>query len=157
MNIPFSRMLQVLRRNPQAVARMTGENSPIRGTVRFYQMPTGVLVAALITGLPHPGGFLGFHIHSGSQCTGTTEDPFANALSHYNPGQTPHPDHAGDLPPLLSNRGFAFQVFFTHRFTVQEILHKTVVIHSGPDDFTSQPSGNSGKKLACGQIEPFSR
>ena len=155
MNIPFRRMLQVLNRNPQAVAKIHAEHTPFRGIVRFYQLPTGVLVAAHITGLPYPNGIFGFHIHSGSQCTGTAEDPFANTLAHYNPGQTLHPNHAGDLPPLFGNHGFAFQVFFTDRFTVQEILRKTVVIHSGPDDFTSQPAGNAGEKIACGQIEPF--
>ena len=155
MNIPFRRMLQVLSRNPQAVARIHGEHDQIHGVVRFHQMPTGVLVTAHVTGLPHPSGFLGFHIHSGSQCTGTAEDPFANTLAHYNPGQSTHPNHAGDLPPLFGNHGFAFQVFFTDRFTVQEILHKTVVIHSGPDDFTSQPAGNVGKRLPVGRLKDF--
>ena len=155
MNIPFRRMLQILSRNPQAVAKIHAEHTSVRGVVRFYQLPTGVLVAAHITGLPYTNGIFGFHIHSGSQCTGTAEDPFANTLSHYNPGQTSHPNHPGDLPPLFGNHGFSFQVFFTDRFTVREVLGKTIVIHSGPDDFTSQPAGNAGEKIACGQIEPF--
>ena len=46
MQIPFHRMLQVLSRNPQAVAKMHGEHNPIHGVVQFFQMPTGVLVAA---------------------------------------------------------------------------------------------------------------
>ena len=155
--VPFHRMVHMLNRKPQAVASVHGsrEYATIGGFVYFYQMTNGVLVAARIMGLPDTNGIFGFHIHSGFQCTGTTEDPFANTLTHYNPGQTPHPHHAGDLPPLFGNHGFAFQVFFTDRFTVQEILNKTVVIHSGPDDFTSQPAGNAGKKIACGQIEPF--
>lgn len=155
MNIPYHRMPRILSRRPQAVARIHSKYAAIDGFVYFYQMPDGVLVAARIMGLPDTNGFFGFHIHSGSQCAGTAEDPFANTLSHYNPGQTSHPHHAGDLPPLLGSHGFSFQVFFTDRFTVQEILGKTVVIHSGPDDFTSQPAGNSGEKIACGQIEPF--
>ena len=155
MNIPFRRMLQILSRNPQAVAKIHAEHTSVRGVVRFYQLPTGVLVAAHITGLPYTNGFFGFHIHSGSQCTGTAEDPFANTLSHYNPWQTSHPHHAGDLPPLLGSHGFSFQVFFTDRFSVREVLGKTVVIHSGSDDFTSQPAGNAGEKIACGQIVPF--
>ena len=40
----------------------------------------------------------------------------------------------------------------TDRFSVSDILGRTLVIHISPDDFTTQPSGNSGKKIACGQI-----
>ena len=162
--IPFHKIMCVLRREPQAVARVHGnrEYAKICGDVYFYQMADGVLVAARVTGLPKPtqeapGRFFGFHIHSGSRCAGTSEDPFADTLGHYNPDDTSHPNHAGDMPPLFGNRGFAFQVFFTNRFCVQEILHKTVVIHSRPDDFTSQPAGNAGKKIACGQIKAFRR
>ena len=43
--------------------------------------------------------------------------------------------------------------FLTDRFTLKEIIGRTVVIHSMPDDFTSQPSGNSGEKIACGVIK----
>jgi Cu-Zn family superoxide dismutase len=39
-----------------------------------------------------------------------------------------------------------------NKFTVNEIIGRTVIIHSQPDDFTTQPSGNSGKKIACGEI-----
>ena len=41
----------------------------------------------------------------------------------------------------------------TNRFTVREIIGKTVVIHNMPDDFRSQPAGDSGMKIACGVIE----
>lgn len=41
---------------------------------------------------------------------------------------------------------------FTGRFFVEDIIGRTVVIHSGPDDFYTQPSGNPGNKIACGVI-----
>ncbi|MCX7614928.1 MAG: superoxide dismutase family protein, partial [Clostridiales bacterium] len=63
-----------------------------------------------------------------------------------------HPGHAGDLPPLFGNYGHAFMAVFTGRVSVSEIIGRTVIIHASPDDFTTQPSGNSGKKIACGQI-----
>jgi Cu-Zn family superoxide dismutase len=53
---------------------------------------------------------------------------------------------------LFGNQGFAFMTVLTNRFSVDEIAGRTVVIHRSPDDFTSQPSGNSGPKIACGQI-----
>lgn len=159
-NIPFYRMLNTLNRRPEAAARVRGSQAyaAISGRVFFYQMEGGVLVAAQVEGLPNrksgaSQGIFGFHIHSGSRCSGTKEDSFADALTHYNPDGAPHPNHAGDLPPLFGNRGYGFQVVFTDRFSVREILHKTVVIHSWPDDFTSQPAGNAGEKIACGRIE----
>ena len=48
--------------------------------------------------------------------------------------------------------GYAFSAFLTDRFTVKEIVGRTVIMHSSPDDFTSQPSGNAGEKIACGEI-----
>ena len=98
------------------------------------------------------GGVFGFHIHEGNACTGNENDPFANAGGHYNPTNCPHPYHAGDLPPLFSNNGYAFMSVLINKFTVNEIIGRTVIIHSQPDDFTTQPSGNSGKKIACGEI-----
>lgn len=159
-NVPFHRLLRVLSQRPQAMARVRGSRaySTISGCVYFYQTAHGVIVAARVAGLPkptvdYPSGIFGFHIHSGSRCSGTEKDPFADAFMHYNPDGAAHPNHAGDLPPLFGNHGYAFQVFLTDRFSVREILHKTVVIHAMPDDFTSQPAGNAGAKIACGQIE----
>ncbi len=61
--------------------------------------------------------------------------------------------HAGDLPPLLSNNGRAYCQVLTGRFRVSDVIGKTVVIHSGPDDFMTQPSGNAGEKI----ISQFSK
>lgn len=80
-------------------------------------------------------------------------DPFSNAMAHYNPENCPHPYHAGDMPPLFGNQGYAFLMFLTDRFMVRNVIGKTVIIHDNPDDFTTQPSGNSGAKIACGVIQ----
>lgn len=126
------------------------------GSVTFRQMQSGVLVTAEVRGLPSGGKcdrrIFGFHIHGGGECSGNSSDPFADAGAHYDNADCPHPYHAGDLPPLFGNHGYAYMSVFTDRFTVREIIGKTVIIHDMPDDFTSQPSGNSGKKIACGRI-----
>jgi len=154
--------ISMLRRRPQAVARIRGsaEYPGIIGSALFFQKKEGVLVAAEVFGLPAPEEVCGsptfaFHIHSGGTCTGNAGDPFADALAHYNPQDCPHPYHAGDLPPLFGNNGHALLMVLTDRFTVQEVLGKTVIIHADRDDFTSQPSGDAGKKMACGQIKAF--
>ena len=156
--INFLTLLQ--QRSPvKAVIRGSALYPEINGIVYFYQTNFGVIVAAEITGLPKPANLcenpiFALHIHSGGRCLGNAEDPFAEAMTHYNPDDCDHPNHAGDLPPLFGNNGYAFSVFLTDRFDVNEVIGKTIIIHSQPDDFTSQPSGNSGEKIACGVITP---
>ena len=143
MWIPFGR--------PEALARVAGsEKAPcLYGTVKLYQMGKNILVVADIGGLPSSEtGIFGLHIHMGGDCC----DDFENTGSHYNPEGKEHPCHAGDLPPLFSCGGKAFLAVLTDRFCMQEVLGRTVVIHSGPDDFHSQPAGNAGEKIACGTI-----
>ena len=159
-----SNLPAILRKLPHAVAVVQGspENSQINGTVKFYQLASGVLVVADILGLPPSAtvcqnSIFAFHIHGGAACTGNREDPFANAGTHYNPRSCPHPYHAGDMPPLFNAGGQAFLVFLTDRFAVSEIMGKTVVLHDRPDDFTTQPAGNAGNKIACGVISPVRR
>ena len=154
----------LLQKLPNAVAVMRGrpEKRGVHGTVKFYQSTGGVLIVANILGLPSSSEackspIFAFHIHGGSDCSGNEEDPFANAGTHYNPGGCPHPYHAGDMPPLFAAGSRAFLVFLTDRFTVDEILGKTVIIHDGIDDFTTQPSGNAGNKIACGIISKVRR
>lgn len=131
-----------------ALIRGGKRNPQIRGMVKFYESRDGVVVEARIQGLPG-SGFFGFHIHEGGDCMG---EGFPNTGSHYNPENKNHPHHAGDLPPLLGNQGRAYMQVLTDRFRTEEILGKTVIIHSGSDDFTTQPSGNAGEKIACGVI-----
>lgn len=138
---------------PDAVARIKGgaDAPSLNGEVRFYQECGNVLVVADMSGMPICGGtgFFALHIHEGDACGG---EGFAQTGGHYNPKGAAHPNHAGDLPPLMRYRDCAFLAVRTDRFCVQEIIGKTVVIHSGPDDFQSQPAGNAGKKIACGVI-----
>ena len=153
-NHRFMQFLTKLQQRPNAIAKICGscDYPDIYGKGYFYQTYCGVLVAVQVTGLPKKGIFA-LHIHSGNCCTGNENDPFADAMTHYNPENNPHPYHAGDLPPLFGNKGEAFQVVLTDRFSICEIVNRTIIIHSAPDDFTTQPAGNSGEKIACGVIK----
>ena len=128
-----------------AIACIRGNG--IRGSVKFFPQYPGVMVTAEIFGLPD--GFHGFHIHTGSDCSGPA---YANTGAHYAPDGAPHPDHAGDLPPILSCGGKSYLAVFTDRFSIRDVLGRTVVIHSGRDDFKTQPAGDAGEKIACGVI-----
>ena len=155
----FVSFSNLFRRRPDAVAIINGdrEHGELHGVARFYTVDSGVMVRTEVRGLPTEEGkctspVFGYHIHSGGQCGGNKKDPFASAMGHYDKNSCPHPYHSGDLCPLFGVRGRAVSVFLTDRFTVSDIIGRTVVIHSSPDDFTSQPSGNSGSRLACGVI-----
>ena len=147
-------VLDELEDTPSAVAVLKGSAAypSIRGEVRLFETTEGIVVVADVKGLPMQaecGGVFGFHIHEGAGCGG---DDFAETLGHYNPKNCPHPYHAGDLPPLFSNQREAWMAVWTDRFTLQEIIGRTAVLHLRPDDFMTQPSGNSGMKIACGVI-----
>ncbi len=138
---------------PSAVAHIRGGSlaPDLHGEVGFYQKRDGVLVVVKIFNLPRDSdtGFFALHIHEGNSCSG---EGFSDTKGHYNPMGVPHPSHAGDLPPLLRYNGGASMAVMTDRFRADEIIGKTVVIHGGTDDFRTQPSGNSGEKIACGVI-----
>ena len=141
---------------PKAMAWVTdNKNNPkTSGLVKFYQPSNGgVLVEAEFFGLPDSStmgnsDFFAMHIHNFPDCG----HDFANVGTHFNPGKLPHPFHAGDLPPLLSNQGYAWMAFFDRRFTIEDIIGKSIIIHAQGDDFMTQPSGNPGKGIACGDI-----
>lgn len=156
----FSDFLKCVKSRPQAetVIRGSKDYPDIRGKVSFYNTRGGVLVRAEITGLPKgytdcDSPIFAFHIHSGNACAGNSTDLFADAKGHYNPYDCMHPYHAGDLPPLFSANGNAVLEVLTDRFTIPQIIGKTVIIHDHIDDFTTQPSGGAGQKIACGVIK----
>lgn len=146
---------------PLAYAYISGSRDypGINGTASFYPIMEGTLAAITVNGLPFYDTqcfqyIFGLHIHEGRLCRGDEEDPFSAAGEHFNPDHCPHPYHAGDLPPLLGNKnGDALQVFYTDRFRPEEIFDRTIIIHLMPDDFHTQPSGNAGVKIACGEIK----
>ena len=137
----------------------------IRGLVTFADIPGGVMVCADVAGLPpyapatgnkSPIGPFGFHIHEKGNCEiGNPANPFESAGGHWNPTNQPHGNHAGDFPVLVADNGRARMCFILSRFTVDEILGRSVMIHENPDDYRTQPAGNSGKKIACGSIKPW--
>ncbi len=156
-NYPNFSLLSKLK--PKASAKIYGnkQNPSIIGNAYFYQLNFGVIVVVDVEGLPKndecDSPIFAMHIHAGDSCSGNENDEFADSGTHYNPKNYPHPYHAGDLPPLFSANGYAFSMFLTSRFTIDEVVGKTIIIHSSVDDFKTQPSGNSNEKIACGEIK----
>ena len=149
----------VMQMEPACKAEVKGSSAypDLEGNVSLYPFWDGTLVVAEVWGLPTEEGpcqekVFGFHIHEGHSCNGNAADPFADAGGHFNPHNCEHPQHAGDFPPLFENKGYALTMFYTNRFQPEEVEGRTVIIHGMPDDFHTQPSGDSGMKIACGVI-----
>ena len=136
----------------------------ITGWVLFEDVPGGTMVCVQVTGLPpyrpakhendNPIGPHGFHIHELGSCEiGNPANPFQASGQHRKPAHQPHGNNAGDFPVLFSNKGFAQMSFFTNKFKPADVVGKSVIIHESPDDYRTQPAGNSGRRLACGIID----
>lgn len=146
---------------PDAVARVEGGPlAPnLQAVVAFRQVAGGVEVTVEARSLPPylagdpPIGPHGFHIHEHGDCTvGNPGEPFLAAGGHFNPDNQPHGNHAGDFPVLFSNSGTARMRFFSDRLRVADVIGRSVIIHENPDDFRTDPAGNSGRRLGCGVI-----
>ena len=144
---------------PSAVAQL----QPTRGhgasgTVRFTQQADGVLVAARLSGL-NPGRQHGFHIHEKGDCS---SGDGMSAGGHFNPGGQPHgpqdaAHHAGDLPALMADSTGSVDASFSVKgLTIgagpNDIVGKGLIVHTAPDDYKTQPTGNAGARIACAVI-----
>ncbi len=151
----FRNLLREGRADACAAIRGNTANPTLTGTAGFYATPyNGILIEVEVCGLPYENNgsgsnFYGMHIHENGNCS----DDFSMTGNHYDPDGVPHPGHAGDLPPLLGSGGYAYTAFYTSRLSICDIIGRSIIIHGMPDDFVTQPSGNSGGKIACGVIK----
>lgn len=140
-------LTSVINNPPCSYAFIKGDNH-IEGTVCFYPFLLGSIMLYEIKNLPDDKkGIFAFHIHSGKNCQ--------DVQTHYNPTNKLHPYHIGDLPPIFSSCSLGWSMVYLDKIDCREIVGKTIVIHGDKDDFTTQPSGNPGRMIACGVIEKF--
>jgi Cu-Zn family superoxide dismutase len=142
---------------------MIGTDGQPVGWARFVEDGTGIVhVNVHVRGMSP--GLHGIHIHAVGLCEPTT---FGSAMGHHNPRTVVHGldsatgGHAGDLPNLTVNAaGIGRLDAKTDRATLSAGLTSVfdgngsaLVIHAGPDDQITDPTGNSGGRVACGVIE----
>jgi superoxide dismutase, Cu-Zn family len=132
--------------------------SKVSGTVTFTEEADGVKVRAEITGLT-PGNH-GFHVHEFGDCSAADA---SSAGAHFNPTHEPHagPDsaerHVGDMGNVQADAsGKAKLEYVDHQISLtndeRSVIGRSVVVHVKADDLKSQPSGDSGARVACGVI-----
>ena len=145
---------------PTAVATLaptTGNSTT--GTVRFVQQGNAVQVSGEVRGLK-PNSEHGFHVHEKGDCS---SGDGMSAGGHFNPAGRPHGrhgqgmHHAGDLVSLRADaNGVARFNFDSSTISVgsgpADIVGKGLIVHRDPDDYTTQPTGNAGARLACAVI-----
>jgi Cu-Zn family superoxide dismutase len=154
----------VLSLSHAADSSATAELKPTQGntatgTVQFMQQGGKVVVMVSVSGLP-PDSEHGLHVHEKGDCSAPDG---MSAGGHFNPGGKPHAHfgqsdrHAGDLPNLRADvNGRANYKWETDALSVgsgaNSVIGRAVIVHRDPDDYKSQPAGNSGPRIACGVI-----
>lgn len=145
----------------RAVAKLEPtRGNTTHGTVTFVQRGDNVRVYGEIRGLK-PDAEHGFHIHEKGDCS---SGDGMSAGGHFNPTTKPHghhgtgEHHAGDLPSLKADKyGVAAFSFVSETISVQgpvtDVIGRGLIVHRDPDDYITQPTGNSGPRWACAVIE----
>jgi Cu-Zn family superoxide dismutase len=138
-----------------ATAALAMADGTPAGTATATQTADGLTINVSVTGIP--AGPHGVHVHM----TGKCEAPkFESAGGHWNPESTEHGldnpkgAHAGDMPNLVAAADGSGTLSFTLKSgTMAQLLDadgSAFVVHAGPDDQKTDPSGNSGDRIACG-------
>jgi superoxide dismutase, Cu-Zn family len=137
--------------------------SNVSGRVEFTEIGNDrVRVFVRLSGLP-PNSTHGFHVHEFGDCSSPTSE---SAGGHFNPTGDPHggrheePRHSGDFGNVTTNdRGEVSTSFGVDNLTVRpgplSVMGRAVVVHRQRDDLTSQPTGDSGDRIACGVVGPI--
>jgi Cu-Zn family superoxide dismutase len=143
-----------------AVQLSPTQGNTANGALKITAAGTGVKLSGMVQGLP-PNGEFGFHFHEKGDCSAPDA---TSAGAHFNPTGQDHghpqtsPHHAGDMMNVQSDeQGVAEVSIDNPDVSLQtgqpnDIIGKALVLHARPDDYTTQPSGNSGDRIACGVV-----
>lgn len=153
--------LSVQAQSPTAKASLKDAAGKDVGTVQLVQTPHGVLLKMSLKGVA-PGEHA-FHVHAVGKC----EAPFTSAGGHFNPASKKHGmeasegSHAGDMPNLYIPANGDLRIDVANSMislvkgqpnSVFDADGSAIIIHAGPDDYKTDPTGNAGDRIVCGVI-----
>ncbi|MFJ7408038.1 MULTISPECIES: superoxide dismutase family protein [unclassified Lysinibacillus] len=149
-----------------AKAKVIGSNNESYGDAYFEEQDNGVKVTLNLSGFPAEAkGLHGMHIHETGKCEGPD---FGTAGGHFNPTfkehgkDNPNGHHLGDLPNLeIAEDGTAKMTVMAEGVTLKKDAEYSlldgegtaIVIHESADDYMTDPTGESGGRIACGVIQ----
>ena len=142
---------------------LNGADNQEAGTAKLLQIPNGVLVRLTLT--KATPGTHAFHVHAVGKCEGPE---FTSAGGHFNPTNKKHGllsqegPHAGDLPNVVvpDSGAVTVETVIPHvtlkagDHTLADADGSALVLHTGADDYSTDPTGNAGGRLACGVVAP---
>ena len=127
------------------------------GSARMWETPGGVTFRIAASGLPH--GLHGIHVHAVGRCDPakfTTAGPHWSPVTRQHGFNNPQGPHAGDLPNVsVASNGVLSEAVTLPGASFAGLMDgdgSALVIHAGQDDYRTDPSGNSGDRIACGVI-----
>lgn len=148
-------------RSSASVTLAPASGQTTAGTLTLVPMGNGVHITGNIAGLK-ANGTHGFHIHEKGDCSAAD---FTSAGGHFNPNAQPHgrasqgAHHLGDQDNLTANANGVARVdahfdgaVIGSGAALNDVVGKAVIVHADPDDYTTQPTGNAGGRIACGVI-----
>lgn len=139
----------------------SASGSRVSGKLTLAPMGDGVHITGEVGGLA-PNGQFGFHVHEKGDCSAVDA---TSAGGHFNPVASAHGragsdiHHAGDMDNIASDASGVAKVNVHLRGTTlgggagNDIADRAVVVHANPDDYSTQPAGNAGARVACGVIK----
>ncbi|MDA8586878.1 superoxide dismutase family protein [Rhodobacteraceae bacterium] len=142
-----------------AAANVSGPEQGITGQVHLDVTASGVVLVRIdLSGLPE--GTLGMHLHETGDCSAAD---FKSAGGHI-AGEREHGietaggPHPGDLPNMTVQangilKAEVFLSFLDPEAMIADGDGAAFIVHDGPDDYTSQPAGDAGSRIACGVFE----
>jgi Cu-Zn family superoxide dismutase len=148
--------------NATASVKLAGASgSSVAGELQLTATDGGVAITGQITGLS-PGTEHGFHVHETGDCSAPDAK---SAGGHFNPSNVAHGGpssdvrHLGDIPNIQSDSSGHVTVSATiagatlRDGAADDLVGKAMIVHAKRDDYLTQPSGDSGDRIACGVIQ----
>jgi Cu-Zn family superoxide dismutase len=137
------------------------DDTDFAGTLSIAPEGTGLRIIADVAGVDKDGKH-GIHVHENGMCDhhpeGADAKPFSTAGGHFNPAGAEHacpptdPRHAGDLGNIDISGGKGHLEISLANVTADQLNGKAIILHAGEDDCKTQPTGNSGDRIACGVV-----